>query len=165
MFSRIFWLPCEAQGRLAILSRPAGEWLADEVAAWRKAGVSIVVSLLEAHEQVELALQEEAEQCLAQAIEFLSFPIVDRGLPASRRALLTLAHSLARAIEAGNVVGVHCRAGIGRSAIMTASILMALGQSADGALELITRARGVKVPDTSEQREWIRSASALLLRC
>lgn len=73
---------------------------------------------------------------------------------------MTLAHRLARAIEAGSVIGVHCRAGIGRSAIIAASILMALGQTADAALKLITEARGVSVPDTFEQREWIRSAGA-----
>jgi protein-tyrosine phosphatase len=164
MYSRIFWLPCDAPGRLAILSRPSGEWLADEVTAWREAGVSVVVCLLEAHEQAELGLLREADQCRAHAIEFVSFPIADRGVPASPQDLATLAHRLARAIAAGSIVGVHCRAGIGRSAIMTASILMALGQSADAALELITKARGVSVPDTSEQRDWLRSVGASLLR-
>lgn len=162
MVSRIFWLPCETAGRVAILSRPASERLTDEATAWREAGVSIVVSLLEPHEQAELGLLREAEQCRAQAIEFVSFPIADRGLPASRQDVVTLAHRLAGTVERGSSVGVHCRAGIGRSAIMAASILMALGRSADGALELITEARGVSVPDTSEQREWIRSMGASL---
>jgi protein-tyrosine phosphatase len=160
MYSRIYWLPCDAAGKLAILTRPAGEWLADEVAHWQQAGVSLVVSLLERHEQGELRLLQEAEQCLAQAIEFTSFPIADRGVPGSCEAVATLAQSLAQAIVTGKVVGIHCRAGIGRSAIMAASILMALGQSADTALDSIGAARGVPVPDTPEQRDWIRSAAA-----
>lgn len=35
-----------------------------------------------------------------------------------------------------------------------------LGHSADAALELITEAPGVIVPDTPEQHEWIRSVQA-----
>ena len=164
MPSRIFWLRSEAAGRLAILSRPSGEWLSDEVIAWRDAGTSIVVSLLEGHEQAELGLVREADECRAHAIQFVSCPIADRGIPASRQEVVILAHRLARAIEAGSIVGVHCRAGIGRSAMMAASILMALGRSADAALQLITEARGVSVPDTSEQREWIRSVGTSLRR-
>lgn len=83
MYSRIFWLPFGAAGRLAILSRPTSEWLADEITAWRDAGVSIVVSLLEPQEQAELGLLAEAEQCRMHALEFVSFPIADRSVPAS----------------------------------------------------------------------------------
>ena len=39
-------------GRLAIVPRPrGGDWLEDEVRAWREAGVDIVVSALEADEE------------------------------------------------------------------------------------------------------------------
>jgi protein-tyrosine phosphatase len=164
MYSRIFWLSSGVAARLAVLSRPESEWLADEAVAWREAGISTVVSLLEAHEQAELGLLQEAQHCRARGIEFVSFPIADRSVPASRQDVAALAHRLARAIETGSIVGVHCRAGIGRSAIMAASILMALGHSADTALEMIAKARGVSVPDTSEQREWIRSMGASLRR-
>lgn len=155
MFSRIFWIPSGTAGQLAILPRPAAEWLAEEVAAWRQTGLTTVVSLLEPEEQAELDLRDEATQCRAQRIDFISFPIADRGVPASREEAIALARRLARAIEAGGGVGVHCRAGIGRSAIVAASVLIAIGQSPASALDAIAAARGVRVPDTPEQRDWI----------
>jgi hypothetical protein len=48
MIARIHWIELPLTGRLAIAARPrAGDWLVDEVAAWRAAGIDLVVSLLE----------------------------------------------------------------------------------------------------------------------
>jgi len=58
----IYWIPSR-DGRLAIMPRPrAGEWLRDEIAAWRATGVTVVVS----------------------------FPIPDRSVPASAVAACAL---------------------------------------------------------------------------
>lgn len=79
----IYWIPAAVGGRLAVMPRPrSDEWLAGEVAAWKRAGVDIVVSLLDAGEVRELGLAEEASLCRANEIEFISFPVTDRGVPA-----------------------------------------------------------------------------------
>jgi hypothetical protein len=39
--------------------------------------------------------------------------------------------------------------------LIAASVLICSGIEADGALALIKEARGVSVPDTEEQRDWI----------
>jgi protein-tyrosine phosphatase len=159
MPNRIFWIECGGPGRLAILSRPAAERVSDEIAAWRAAGVTIVASLLEPQEQRALGLRDEADLCRAQGIEFRSFPIADGGVPASLADGVGLARRLAQVIAAGGTVGVHCHASIGRSGMIAASVLMALGRPEDEALKAVAAGRGLRVPETPEQRAWVSSAA------
>lgn len=161
MTSDIYWITVPIRGRLAIMARPrAGDWLEDEIAGWQMAGIDIVVSLLEPDEIAELGLSREAALCQDRDITFVSFPIPDRGLPASTAAAKALAERLASDVDAGKSVAVHCRAGIGRSAMMAGLVLMRAG--VDGAIifDLIGQARGVQVPDTTAQRDWIIALSA-----
>jgi protein-tyrosine phosphatase len=155
----IFWIECAGAGRLAIVSRPPEDRVSEEIAAWRAAGVTMVVSLLEPQEQRALGLRDEPALCRAHGIEYASFPIPDGGVPASLADGVALARRLARAIEAGGTVGVHCRASIGRSGMVAASVLMALGRSEGQALEAVAAGRRLRVPETPEQRSWVSSAA------
>jgi hypothetical protein len=84
--SRLHWIEIGAAGRIAIMARPrADEWLETEVNEWKNSDVDVVVSLLEHEEVSELGLRREAELCRSKGIDFISFPIPDRGLPESRR--------------------------------------------------------------------------------
>jgi protein-tyrosine phosphatase len=51
---------------------------------------------------------------------------------------------------------VHCRAGIGRSGIAAAAVLVSLGHEPRDVFAMVSKARGVSVPDTDEQIEWFR---------
>ena len=152
----VFWIHAPLVGRLAIMPRPrAGEWLDDEVIGWRTEGVDTVVSLLELSEISELGLEREAELSQEHGIEFISFPIPDRGLPASLRDAATLAQTVALQVREGKAVAIHCRAGIGRSSVIAAGVLICSGLRADEAFRLISIARGVDVPDTEAQRHGV----------
>ena len=154
----VHWIEAPPPGRLAIVPRPrAGEWLDDEIAGWRTAGIDLVVSLLESGEAAELGLHREADLCDENRIEFVSFPVPDRGVPPSWPAASDLARLLTSRLSQGRTVAVHCRAGIGRSSVIAARVLVRLGANSDRAFETIARARGVEVPDTEEQREWVRA--------
>ncbi len=64
------------------MARPrGGDWLADEICAWRNANVDVVVSLLTPAEQDELGLGDESSLCQDQQLVFRAFPISDRGIP------------------------------------------------------------------------------------
>jgi protein-tyrosine phosphatase len=152
----LYWIELAAPGRLAIMARPrAGEWLDDEVTRWQQAGVKTVVSLLESAEVSELGLQRESTACCEREMEFISFPIPDRCVPVSRADAAKLAAVVAERVQSGAAVAIHCRAGIGRSALMAAYVLKLLGVTPSEAFERIGNARGVVVPDTDEQREWL----------
>ncbi|MGD0220914.1 MAG: hypothetical protein ABSF71_01145 [Terriglobia bacterium] len=62
---------------------------------------------------------------------------------------------LASAIRAGRHVAVHCRQSVGRSGLVAAAVMVALGSPLDAALHDISIARGVTVPETQEQRDWL----------
>lgn len=148
-------------GRLAIVARPrGGDWLADEVAAWRRAGVGIVVSLLTPEEAADLDVADEGPAVRAAGIEFVPFPIPDRGVPESTAAAAALFASLAAGLAAGKTVAVHCRQGIGRSAVIAAGLLIRAGLGADAAVARVAAARGLPVPETAEQRRWLSTVGA-----
>ena len=154
--SRLHWIDLPIAGRLAIMARPRAEdWLDGEIAAWKRAALDILVCLLELDEIVELGLQQEATLCRAAGIEFVPFPIPDRGVPGSLSETLTRARTIATRIAGGWSVAVHCRAGIGRSSMIAACVAVCAGIDTDHAFSLIRDARGLDVPDTREQRDWV----------
>lgn len=131
MASDIYWIT-SAPRRLAIMARPrAGDWLEDEIANWQRAGVATVISLLERHEVEELDLADEAALCAQSDIRFLSFPIPDRGLPTDRETFDRFIDSVA---DDNEPIAIHCRAGIGRSAIVAAALLIRRGSGPELAL-------------------------------
>jgi protein-tyrosine phosphatase len=156
MRTKVFWVDGPWRGRLAILPRPrGGDWLRDETAAWHEAGFDLVVSLLEPEEAAQLMLEEEAAAAAESGIAFRPFPIPDRGVPASQDAVAELATEIVDGLEEGKAVAVHCRQGIGRSGLIAGGVLVAGGVDAAKALQTISQARGLDVPETEEQRQWL----------
>lgn len=152
----LFWIPGPWQGRLAVATRPrGGDWLEDEVAGWRDAGLEAIVSLLETDEAAQLGLEDERQVTESNGLQFLSFPIPDRGVPGSTADALKFVTDLTGALGAGKNVAIHCRQGVGRSGLLAAASLMASGMSAREAVEAVSKARGVAVPETSGQLRWL----------
>lgn len=73
----------------------------------------VVVSLLEPEEEAQLNLAGERDAAERNGIHFVSFPVVDRGVPSSIEATLSLLRSITNALKNGKNVAVHCRQGIG----------------------------------------------------
>jgi protein-tyrosine phosphatase len=148
--------PCP-QGRLATMPRPrGGEWLIREIASMKASGVTDVVSLLTPPEVAELGLQLEAQACAAAEIGFHILPVGDRGIP-PRPAFDAFIDTLVPILQHGGFIAVHCRAGIGRSTVVAAALVIRLGVSAQDAITLISNARGFDVPDTEDQLDFIFS--------
>ncbi|MCI0493678.1 dual specificity protein phosphatase family protein [candidate division KSB1 bacterium] len=157
MKNAFYWVEGPWIGRLAIISRPrGGDWLEDEIIYWHKAGIDAVVSLLTPGEEAELELIDEKKLCSKHSIQFYSFPIADRGIPLSMKDIKVLLKKLEKALTAGKTVAIHCRQGIGRSAMIAAALLMASGMTGEDAFQSISLARGFPVPDTLQQKEWVK---------
>jgi len=156
MLPEIFWIKDFNMGHLAIMPRPrAGDWLFDEINGLKEEGIDILVSLLTADEIYELDLTEEKAICQSMGIEFISFPIPDRDVPSSISETIKISQSLLGQITNGKKVTIHCRSGIGRSALIAASILVCFGISPNIAYKMISKSRGITVPDTQEQKRWL----------
>lgn len=153
---KIHWISGVECGRLGIMPRPrGGDWLEDEIQSLKASGVEAVVSLLERQEIIELNIAKEQVLCEANGISYLSFPIPDRNVPASKIEALNFARSLSNYVREGKSVVIHCRQGIGRSALIAACVLALGDLSVDEAFQKIEDARGCSVPDTPEQRAWV----------
>ena len=154
----LFWIPGPWAGRLAVMTRPrGGDWLEDEVAGWKRVGIDLVVSLLEADEANQLELAAEDTTAGSRGIRFMSFPIPDRGVPASLPDAVELLREIANALREGRNVAVHCRQGIGRSGMIASGVLVVSGAEPRKAIEAVSAARGQNVPETSKQLRWIQS--------
>jgi predicted protein tyrosine phosphatase len=159
----VFWVDAPWRGRLGIVPRPrGGDWLPDETRVWRASGIDVVVSLLEPEEATALAVDNEGTAALACGIDFHAFPIPDRGVPASNEAVARLVGEIVDALDRGRVVAVHCRQSIGRAGLIAGAVLVTGGLDPASALRTISAARGVEVPETNEQREWLTDFAAWL---
>src|SRR5262245_24454832 len=138
------------------MPRPrAGDWLEDEIDSWRRSGLDVVLTLLQDGEISELGLGQESALCERAGLTFLRLPIPDRGLPSSRQVVSQIVDTLCGQLRQGRGVGIHCRIGVGRSALIAACVLIALGQPVETAWASIQKARGLSVPDTPEQKAWV----------
>ena len=74
----VYWIDGLSKGRLGIMPRPrGGDGLAGDIETLGKLGAKVLVSLLMADEAAEVKLEGEAAACVANHIEFLSFPVVE----------------------------------------------------------------------------------------
>jgi protein-tyrosine phosphatase len=152
----INWIQIDAPGALGIMPAPrGGDALNDEVKAWRAAGVTRVISALEPMEEAFLELQQEAALCERYGMVFEHFSIIDRSTPAHDSKATDLIAKLATALEEGEIILVHCRMGIGRSGMLCGATLVALGLDPTEAFVRVQNARGLRVPDTRAQLEWV----------
>jgi len=154
----IYWITGSGPLHLAIMPRPrGGKELHQDIRALQTESVDILVSLLTAGEVVDFDLAEAPEVCAAYGIEYRSFPITDHGVPASHHAVLDFAGKLERELKAGHAIVIHCYAGVGRSSLMAACVLVIHGKSAIDAFTQIGQARGCHVPETGAQFDWVES--------
>ncbi len=154
MAFRAYPVPFDGPGELTLMPCPPADGLATVLDRLRAQGVTTVLSMLPAAEAAELGVATEQDLCTARGIEFLSHPIPDFGLP-DPAAFTALINDLTTRLRAHQHIAVHCRAGIGRSGMVAAAMLVALGEQPDVARQIVSVARGVSIPDTVEQGRFI----------
>ena len=154
--TRLYWLDGPWKGKLALAARPRGDdWLESDVADWKQAGIGAVLSLLTPGEEQELGLRNEGSEVRKQGLKFSSFPIPDLQVPRSETKLAESLDDVTRNLSAGTNVLVHCRQGIGRTGLIAACLLIKTGMSPGAAVDSASAARGMAVPETPEQRDWV----------
>jgi protein-tyrosine phosphatase len=156
MATDLHWISGPWPGKLALGARPrGGDWLEDEIAHWHHSGVDTVLSLLSPEEEQTLGLDDEADAVRAQDMDFISLSIADRQVPSSETELAAVLERVNAKLSAGKNVLVHCRQGVGRTGLVAACLLVSRGLDPTAAVEKVSAARGVPVPETKEQRQWI----------
>jgi atypical dual specificity phosphatase len=132
--------------RLAGMGRPGLLRDADEdLASIAGAGITRLVSLTED----TLA----SGRLRSFGIHGRHFPVPDMGVPAIGPTA-ALCRDIERWLKSGEVVAVHCRAGLGRTGVMLASVLVWMGAGPDVAIEHL-RERGKGFIQTEAQLRFV----------
>jgi protein-tyrosine phosphatase len=152
--------PAERTTLAVVLCPRGGHYLPGEIAYLKRAGIQTLVSLLSDEQVIMLELDREPAIAQSLGMEFLHHPIPDHELPKDTRAFTEFIDGLAKRVESGEKVGVHCWGSIGRATITTACTLIHLGWKPAEALAAVEAARGCSVPDTDEQERWILNYKA-----
>src|SRR5690242_17844158 len=124
----VYWINANP-ARIGIMVRPRGhDWLLDDLRALKQSGVD-VVSALTTTEADDLGLSAEADGCAENGLLFLPFPIEDRAVPAHSAQFELFFNQLLERARNGESVVIHGRAGIGRSSLIAACVLIGMGSS------------------------------------
>jgi protein-tyrosine phosphatase len=159
--SDIFWIDGNPPPGLAVVTRPRGDdRLQEGLLRLKQGGIRTLVSLLPPHEADWLGMAEEPASAGKAGLEFLSYPIFDGYVPTDIALFRAFVDDLAERLRAGQHIGIHCRASVGRATIVAACTLIHLGWKPPAALAAVEEARGCPVPDTEEQRAWIMAYEA-----
>jgi protein-tyrosine phosphatase len=142
---RLHWIETPV-GRFATSPAPSGSALSAEVQRFVAAGVEVVASCLELREGAALKTAD---------IGFVHHPIPDFGTPVDAPSTDAIVSKLADLLRAERTVAVHCRGGIGRASTLAGCVLVNLGVGAEEAMDRISAARGLRVPETQGQRLWV----------
>jgi hypothetical protein len=114
---------------------PTPHAVAAGVRGWRAAGVNLVVSLIEDWEVARRA-PGLFDTVIHEGLALRRFPIPDFGVPGDAAAFEALLADVVRRLDAGDGILVHCNAGLGRTAVVLASVLRIQGLATDPVLEL-----------------------------
>lgn len=154
----------------------SGSWERDLVSDMRvlreEYGTDVLLSLMENEEYLYYGIPEllDTESSGAESpgaethagIEIVRFPIRDMGVPqeAESEKFASFVREVVKRLEAGKDVVAHCRGGLGRTGVVVACVLVALGgHAADEAIQAVRKARRGTV-QTEEQAEFIRHFEA-----
>lgn len=149
----IYTVARELPGTLSTMAAPQGD-LDVVLPTLRAQGVDTLVSLLPPDQARMLLLTDEPHAAYRAGLAFRSLPVPDLGVP-DHAAFARPLRELSDELTAGRHVLVHCWGGVGRSSMLAAALLVIRGSTPEAAWHRVAYARGVPVPETDEQRDWV----------
>lgn len=159
---RIYWIDFLKKGALGMMARPKGnDWLEDEIISLKNNEIDLVVSLLEKQEEISLKIENESFFCKKYDINYINFPIPDRGIPKNTSSFVSLIETINEYLKCNKKVVVHCRMGIGRTSLVAAALLIKNNSKYDNVFNYLSATRTLTVPDTEEQKDWIKNQQDL----
>ena len=116
-----------------------------------------LVTLIGEDEREKLGVGALPRLAGENGLSWREFPITDRTAPASGRQAEfdQLLDELLTDLAAGQRLAIHCQAGLGRTGLLAASLLVRSGTGQDDAIALVRSARPGSI-ETSGQEDFIR---------
>jgi len=141
MFRRVD-LPARVPGKLLLHSMP-GRFEAIEQ-TWQQVkseAVGVIICLTEPYEiRLKSSAYAEALEVGTIPCPVLPFEIREGGVPEDRNGFWALASEVANRLQSGEAVLIHCAGGLGRTAMLAISVLLALGEPMNEAESAVSRA-------------------------
>jgi len=162
--AKIFKYPTNFGSIIMMPKPPGGPALPAFVEFLASQDINVVVSLLQYDEVNSFSLVNEHAECENKEIEFINFPIKDHDVPQFFMPFNHMIERLLERVESGKNIAVHCYAGIGRTGLVAASLLIKQGMQVDEALIELSRVRGLRVPETLPQISWLHRHAEQLKR-
>jgi hypothetical protein len=144
-------------------SAEGGSWdrgLQIDLEAVRAWNPDIVLALLEEHEYAGLGIPHFREAVATAKLPWEFAPIPDGGVPGHEFNLAwrETAPRVRELLQAGGRVLIHCRAGLGRTGLVAACLLVDFGATPQEAINSVRAARPNTI-ETAEQERYVRSRS------
>ncbi|MEF2073411.1 phosphatase [Consotaella aegiceratis] len=134
-----------------------GRTVSETIDAYRRRGVSCLLSLVEDQEFPD---RDALLPALSRnGIDWLRFPVVNFSVPGDEQAWLPVSRDLHRRLDRGAVIAIHCWGGLGRTGMIAARLLVERGSAVEVAIAAVRRARPGAV-ETAGQEAWIAHAPA-----
>jgi protein-tyrosine phosphatase len=138
-------LPARVPGKLLLHSMPGRFEGIERV--WhqvRSEAVSAIVCLAESYEiRLKSSAYAEALEIGSVPCSVLPFEIPEGGVPQDRDGFWALANNVAKRLRSAEVVLIHCAGGLGRTAMLAISVLLALGEPIAEAESAVSRAGSI----------------------
>lgn len=144
-------------GRIVVMRAPgSGGGLDGDLEAITRLGAALVVSLTTGAEMADLGIAELGRRLTAAGIGHVHAPIADFGVPEApfQERWPALAQRIHALLDAGGTVVLHCRAGLGRSGMVAARLLVERGTVPDAAITAVRAVRPGAI-ETDTQAGWV----------
>ncbi|MCC6469085.1 MAG: dual specificity protein phosphatase family protein [Alphaproteobacteria bacterium] len=126
---------------------------------WR---VTALVTLVEQRELMFLGSKDLGKMVASAGLAWHHLPVPDMGEPdqAFEQLWAKSGPVLRKTLRSGGKIIVHCRAGLGRTGMIAARLLVELGMAPDQAIAAVRTARPGSI-ETAEQEEHVRACKAI----
>ena len=133
-----------------------------ELVAW---GTNGVVCFLEPHELAISKIEELPERVQSQGMWWRQLPIIDMGVPDQQFEdnWAEEGELIRHALRIGERVIFHCYAGLGRTGMMAARILVEMGMDADAAIMAVRQNNRRRIQN-DKQETLVRTSTCLYER-
>lgn len=127
----------------------------DELKFWR---ARALVTLVELRELAFFGAKDIGRQAEKLGMSWHHLPVPDMGVPDETFEVLwsVAGPELHKILRGGGRIAVHCRAGLGRSGMIAARLLVEMGATPAAAMAAVRKARPGAI-ETEEQEAYVRA--------
>lgn len=146
-------------GKGRVWSRDLGA----DLKALRDWGAEAIICLVEPQELIAMGVPDYADAVQEHALTLFHLPVTDMSTPgpAFDEAWTRHASELESLLSRPSRLAIHCAAGLGRTGMISATLLVRYGSAADDAITEVRRVRPGAIETSAQEKYVLRASNAL----